>query len=277
MATKAPTFYQEVSAAISHFQAFGFTSQAQLDQWVGRIRRAALLQLKPPAETERELKRVLGDRYKHLVTKAGILNSMPEVSRYTLEKVKPKLRKELDRRIMASANLISLNRQEAVSTTLRRFQGWATSIPVGGSRAVDKQAEKDAIRKPLSQMTFIERRVVIDQTHKLIGAIRDITATDAGAIALIWHSPWRRPGYDYRDTHKARDEKIYAIRGNWAIEKGLMKAGPNGYYDEITAVGEEVYCSCNAQYLFSLSRLPPEFLTKAGMYALPVKSTAKAA
>jgi hypothetical protein len=277
VATKAPTFYQEVSAAISHFQAFGFTSQAQLDQWVGRIRRAALLQLKPPAETERELKRVLGDRYKHLVTKAGILNSMPEVSRYTLEKVKPKLRKELDRRIMASANLISLNRQEAVSTTLRRFQGWATAIPPGGSRAPEAKADKDLIRKSLAKMPFEERRVIIDQTHKLVAAIRDITATDAGAIAGMWHSPWRRPGYDYREDHKERDEKIYAIRGNWAIEKGLMKAGPNGYLDAIDGPGFLPFCSCQVQYLFSLSRLPPEFLTKAGMYALPVKSTAKAA
>jgi len=271
MATKAPTFFQEVTAAIQHFQEFGFTSQADLDRWVSRIRVAALKQLKTPEETERELKRVLGDRYKHLVTKGQVLNSMPEVSRFTLAKIKPKLRKELDRRIMASANLISLNRQEAVSSTLRRFQGWATSINPGGSRAVDVKAEKDDIRKSIAKMPFVERRVIIDQSAKLVAAIRDITAVEGGAIALVWHSPWRRPGYDFRPDHKARDEKVYAIRGTWAIEEGYMKPGPNGYYDTVTSVGEEPFCSCHAQYLFTLSKLPPDMLTQKGMYATPTR------
>lgn len=270
--TKAPTFFQEVSAAISHFQQYGFTSQAELDRWVSRIRRAALLQLKTPAETERELKRILTERYANLVTKGGLLRSMPEVSRFTLEKIKPKLRKELDRRIIASANLISLNRQDAVTTTIRRFQGWATSIQAGGSRAVDKKAEKEAIRKPLSKMPFLERRVVIDQTHKLIDSIRDITAVDGGAIAGQWLSPWRRQGYDYRKDHRERDERFYAVRGCWALEQGKMKAGPNGYTDEITRPGEEVYCSCSYRYVFTLGSLPADMLTKAGMYSLPVKS-----
>lgn len=274
MATKAPTFFQVVSEAIQFYQEFGFSSRVELERWVARIRVAALKQLKTPAETERDLKRVLGDRYKHLVTKGQILNSMPEVSRFTLEKIKPKLRRELDRRIMASANLIKLNREEAISTTLRRFQGWATSINPGGSRAVDVKEEKETIRKSIAKMPFVERRVIIDQSAKLVAAIRDITAVDGGAIALRWHSPWRRPGYDFRDTHKQRDERVYAIRGTWAIEEGYMKPGPNGYYDAITSVGEEPFCSCHAQYLFTLSKLPPDMLTQKGMYSTPIKSTA---
>jgi len=51
-----------------------------------------------------------------------------------------------------------------------------------------------------------------------------------------------------------------------------MKAGPNGYYDEITQVGEEVYCSCTAEYIFALRKLPVEMLTKAGMYAIPARA-----
>lgn len=70
-------------------------------------------------------------------------------------------------------------------------------------------------------------------------------------------------GYDYREDHKERDEKIYLIRGSWALEKGLIKP-VNGYYDEITAVGEEVYCSCQAIYIYAPQKLPDEFLTEKG-------------
>lgn len=271
MATKS-TFFSDLTEAVNHFRQYGFTSQTELDDWVARIRRSAFLQLKTPAETEAMLKRSLISKYESLVVKNGVLRNMPEVGRVRLDKVKPKLRAELDRRIMVSANLIKLNRQKAIDTTLQRFQGWATAIPEGGSRAVDSKDTKDDIRKSLGSMDFIERRVVVDQTHKLAAAINDIVAVDNGALAMEWHSPWRRPGYDFRKDHKARDMKIYTIRGNWAMEKGLMKVGEAGYYDEITHVGEEVFCSCAARFIFALRKLPPDMLTKAGMYALPAST-----
>lgn len=276
MATKAPTFYEIVTQAVRHFERYGFTSQAQLDEWVGRLRRGALLAMQPPEKTEREIAAALRARYTERVTRGGILRQMPAVKSYTLDKVKPKLRRELDRRIMVSANLIKLNREEAVSATLRRFQGWATSIPAGGSDVVDVKDEKTNLRKALTNLPFIERRVVVDQTHKLVDAITDIVAVEGGAIAGRWNSPWRRQGYSARIDHKHRDEKVFAIRGNWAIERGLMKPGPNGYTDQIERPGEFVYCSCTYEYLFYLTSLPLDMVTKAGMYMLPVRSTAGA-
>lgn len=271
MATKS-AFFSDLTEAVNHFKQYGFTSQTELDDWIARIRRSALLQLKSPAETEAMLKRSLVSKYEALVVKRGVLRNMPEVSSVRLDRVKPKLRAELDRRIMVSANLIKLNRAKAIDTTLQRFEGWATSVPPGGSRAVDKSETKDDIRKALGSMDFIERRVVIDQTHKLAATLNDIVAVDNGALAVEWHSPWRRPGYDFRKDHKERDLKVYAIRGNWALEQGKMKAGSPGYYDEITHVGEEVYCSCTAKFIFALRKLPVDMLTKAGMYALPAST-----
>lgn len=276
MAATTKTFFQIVGDAIRHFERFGFTSQSQLDEWVQTLRRSALLSLQSPEKTEREIAQALRARYTEKVTKGGLLRQMPAVKSYTIEKVKPKLRRELDRRIAVSANLIKLNRDEAISTTLRRFQGWATSIPAGGSSVVDVKGEKENVRKALTNLSFVERRVVIDQTHKLVASITDIVAVDGGAIAAEWHSPWRRPGYQYRKDHKEMDEKVYAIRGNWAIEKGLMKPGPNGYTDQIVAPGELPMCSCSLTYLFYLPSLPLDMVTRAGMYKLPLRSTARA-
>lgn len=273
MTTK--TFFQEVTEAIRYYERFGFTSTDELNEWVARLRRSALLHLKTPAQTEREITRALQAKYTQKVIKGGLLRQMPAVPRFTIDRVKPKLRRELDRRIAVSASLIKLNRDEAISTTLRRFQGWATSIPPGGSEITDTKAEKENVRKALTNLSFLERRVVIDQTHKLVDAITDIVAVDGGAIAARWSSPWRRQGYNARPDHKERDEKVFAIRGCWALEKGLMKAGPNGYTDEIERPGEFVYCSCSYEYLFYLTSLPADMLTKAGMYALPNRATAE--
>jgi len=109
---------------------------------------------------------------------------------------------------------------------------------------------------------------MIDQSHKFVSSLNNILAKDGGAIAVIWHSNWRQRNYNYRPDHKERDSNVYALRNNWAIEKGLMKAGPAGYYDEITQFGEEIYCRCFGQYLYSIRDLPKEMLTQRGIEEL---------
>ena len=157
-----------------------------------------------------------------------------------------------------------LNRQAMIDKTAQRFTGWASSIPPGGSEAVGTRETVGEIRKALGQLPFEERRVMIDQGHKLVGDINNIVAVAGGAIALTWHSHWRQAGYNYREDHKERDGHTYAIRGNWALDKGLMKRGPDGYSDEITSPGEEVLCRCSAQYLYNLRDLPDDMVTVAG-------------
>jgi hypothetical protein len=167
---------------------------------------------------------------------------------------------------MASANLIKYNREKNINEVLQRFEGWATSIPTGGSKAVDRVKEKQTIKKSLTKMPFEQRRVVIDQTHKLVSNINEIVATDNGAIAARWHSHWRQANYNYRKDHKERDDKIYVIRNSWAHKEGLIKP-VNGYTDDITSPGEEVYCRCNYVYLYNLRQVQ-DLLTKKGQAAL---------
>lgn len=259
------TFFETITAAVRHFEEKGFDSEDALIYWTEQIRKAAIGTMLPEAVMTEHLKTHLTkiyDRVKKDVTSPKYKSVIPQG--FTLARVEPRLRNELDRRIMASANLIKLNRATAIETTLRRFQGWATSIPLGGSDVVDKTKTKDSIKKSLSDMTFLERRVMIDQGHKFNAALREIIAVDNGALAIIWHSHWRRPGYDYRKDHKERDLHVYALRDNWAQKAGLMKAGPDGYYDQITAVGEEVYCSCYGEYIYYVHKLPDDMLTNKG-------------
>jgi hypothetical protein len=241
------TFFETVSAAVADLAEHGYDSEERLQYWVETIRQSALEQMVSEAVLDEQLRRVLAGTYERLINRGLILRHHPGVSRFTLELVKPKLRAELDRRILASANLIKLNRQQTIADTLRRFQGWATSIPVGGAK-VDKVETKNDVRKELAGQSFRERRVLIDQGHKLVSAINSILATDGGAIAALWRSHFRQVHYDFRPDHRDRDARykgadwVYAIRGNWALQQRLMKAGRAGYTDQITQPGEEVYC-----------------------------------
>jgi hypothetical protein len=260
------TFYETITAAINDIVNNGFDTQKRVVDWMAVIRKAATESLTPEQQVDQAVRAYLKQLYERQVVKGGILKFHDGMSRFTLDMVKPKLRNELDRRIMANAQLIKLNREIAIENTLRRFSGWATSIPAGGSRAAaeEKKDTKEHIRKTMANLPFEERRVAIDQGHKFVASLNSIIALDRGALCAVWHSHWRRPGYNYRPDHKERDLKVYAIRDNWAIQKGLMKVGPHGYTDQITQPGEEVYCSCTYQYVYNITAVPDNMLTERG-------------
>lgn len=264
------TFTRTVREAVKFFLRNGYTSRQELEQWQAIIRQAA------ESETDDDYMSMVSDRlrktYDLQVSKAGALERHKGLSRFTLNYMEPKLRSELDRRILASADLIKLNRTAAINKTVQRFSGWATSIPVqdyvGGGLSPSSRSgvnyNCDHIQKSAQQVDYEARRVMIDQSHKLIANIDNIIATSNNAIAAEWHSHWRQPGYDYREDHKERDKLVYLIRGNWAQKNGYVKAGPAGYLDEITQPGEEVFCRCYVTYLYNLRSIPEGMLTQKG-------------
>ena len=262
------SFYRVISEAIADLTKHGFDSVQRLEQWAARIRRAAIETMTPMHTLDAELRATLGLVYQRDIQNGGMFKHHAGVSRFTIEKVRPQLRAELDRRIMANADLIKLNREQAIEQTLRRFKGWATSIPDGGSRVVDRQDTKDSIRKALVSLPFEERRVIIDQGHKLSASLSEIMATDGGAIAAVWHSRFRQRGYNFRPDHKERDDKVYLIRGSWAQKDGLVKAGPAGYTDQITRPAQEPFCRCYYTWVYNLRSLPDDMLTEKGRRAL---------
>lgn len=263
------SFLKELREAIKFFLEHGYSSEESLIMWTERLRNATENKVGGD-DLWKYASRRLTAAYDLEVMREKALKRHPGISRFTLNYLEPRLRAELDRRIMASADLIKLNRTQAIDKTLQRFSGWATSIPPVSQMSAGLSASSRAgvvetsqnIAKSARQIDFEQRRVMIDQTHKLVANIDNIIATDGGAIAAVWHSHWRQPNYDYREPHKDRDLNVYAIRGNWAQQKGLMKAGPAGYLDEITQPGEEVFCRCYLTYIYNVRSLPDEMKTE---------------
>jgi len=260
----AETFSQVVTEAVADIEEHGYDSEERIAFWLGKIRAAAEGAMLTPEQMQAKLRDALVSIYRQMVEKKGIVSMHPGIGRFTIEQVRPQLRAELDRRIMASANLIKLNRKQAIEKTLQRFSGWSTSIPKGGSKNVKTNDVKKDIRKALQRLPFEERRVLVDQGHKFTSSLSETLAQDGGAIAGAWHSNWRQPNYDYREDHKERDRLVYAVRGCWALERGLMKPSKHGYTDDITKPAEEPFCRCKYRWIYNLRDLPRDMLTAKG-------------
>lgn len=267
------SFKATVDAAVDDLAEHGFDSAERVAYWQRRLRQAAEREagLGAASTMDDMIREVLRRTYERLIENGKLVAFHPGIERWTLERVKPELRRALDKRILASADLIRLRKKQRVEETLSRFSGWSTSIPVGGSADPEKAKAKASIKKPIASLPFEERRVLTDQGHKLVSSLNEITAAGGGAIAAIWRSNWRQPGYDYRPDHKDRDEHIYLLPKSWAVERGLIKAGADGTVDDVTRPAEEPFCRCRHVYIYSLRALEkaaPEMLTAKGKKVL---------
>lgn len=259
-----PTFRQVLAAAIADISEHGYVSPERIADWVTRLRNAAEREMGSQTEVDRETTRKLVATFERLVDRDGILKFVPEVSRYTRAMIRPELRAELDRRILAAVDLIKLDRKRAVEATLDRFSGLATSIPPGGDATLDRVEARVSIGKSVARERYQRRLVANDQGHKLVANIAEITALNSGAIAGIWndHGVYDH-SYNARKEHMRRSGKIFVVRGGWAYEQGLIKS-VHGYTDEITKPAVEINCRCWYQWIASPRRLPDAYLTRKG-------------
>lgn len=274
----AESFYDILNQAIADMQEHGFDSMERVAFWQEKLRRAAQAAVTPDERMTEFLQNGFRQLYKSMIDNKEILKRNPGIGRFTLEKVKPALRAELNRRLAASANLVRLNREKVISQLEQRWSGWATSIPAGGTDQVKRKEVKEGIKKGLASLPFEERRVLTDQGHKMVSSLNEILAKDGGAIAAIWHSNYHQINYDYREPHKEREieskKKPYVVRGNWALEAGLMKLDGAKYTDSMTQPAEEIFCRCHYQFIYNLHDLPDSMITAKGRAS--IKAAAEA-
>lgn len=261
----SPRFRAFLLAALKQFAERGYTNEADLQDWLLRLRYALEQEMPTDEQTRTEIAAALERVFHRDVNRGGVSKRVPGVSRYTLDRISPALRAELDRRIFASADLIRLNKAAAVQKTMQRFAGWVSSVPPGGSPTTSVRQAAAEILKPSAQLKFERRRVAIDQGHKLSAAIAHVVATGNGAIAGVWHDrgKWDR-GYNARPEHLARSGRLFLVRDSWALTEGLIKKGGLAYTDEIEQPAELVYCSCWYEYVTSPRDVPAELLTAKG-------------
>jgi len=130
------------------------------------------------------------------------------------------------------------------------------------------------MKEPVESLKYKERRVAIDQGHKLAAAIASVNAQSNSAIAFTWRQHFTK---NPRERHTELDGEVFPIKNSWAYEQGLIQ-GAKGKYkfveDLPSQPAEEVYCRCTADYVFNLRELyrrAPHLLTAKGLAVLGIK------
>jgi hypothetical protein len=263
----AVTFDEVLADAVAFFIDHGFSDSDELEYWADRLRKAARQSMMSTTQLNERIKTALTAEYIRLVDKGLVLSKHPELSRSTIERIRPQLREALRNRIAASAALITLNREENIAATVRRFAGWASSLPPRSSPSTSKRDVRQTIRKALAAAEYEERRMMIDQGHKLNANINATIANGNGAIAAYWVSHYAQHNYDFRETHKDLDiqshKKPFLIRNSWAQQNGAISTIGATFIDELEyQPAQQPYCRCYFQYIYSPAKLPREMLAR---------------
>lgn len=260
-----PRFSAVLSEALRFFTRYGYRSETELQDWLGRVHLALAHEMPTNDFIRRRMNAVLGSIFTRKVTRGGVQQHVPGVQRFTLARIEPSLRLELDSRIFAGTELIRLNRDAAIQKTLQRFSGWVTSMPPQGYAKENLRDAAVQIAKPTRQARYEQRRVEIDQGHKLTAAISHVVATQEGAIAAVWHDRGQYDShYAARPDHLKRSGQMFLMEDSWAIDAGLVRRGSLKYTSDIEQPAEFPFCSCRYEYVTSLRDMPETVLTKAG-------------
>ena len=143
-------------------------------------------------------------------------------------------------------------------------------VPMGGTKDKEIKSRIGEIKKELRALAKWEQLFYVHKAMCFPAEVEFLFSLEGNPIAAIWHYNPIDEQTDYPKTydHKQRAELVYAVRDNWAITKGLMKVGPNGYLDEISRPSQEIGCMCRLQWLYSISRLPTNMVTEKGVSEL---------
>jgi len=137
-------------------------------------------------------------------------------------------------------------------------------VPSSGTIDKTMKSRIAEIKRELRYLAKWDRLFSIYKARSFSAEVEYIFAlAQHDPLAAIWeYSPLDEQGeYQKSYNHRQRASHVYAVRGSWAIEKGLMKVGPDGYLDEISRPGQELGCMCSLQWVTSVSGLPGNMIT----------------
>jgi hypothetical protein len=139
-------------------------------------------------------------------------------------------------------------------------------VPSGGTKDKTIKSRIAEIKKELRSLAKWDRLFYTYKARSFSAEIEHIFVLAGNPLAAIWHYSDLDAQGEYQKTynHQQRDGRVYAVRGNWAIEKGLMKVGPAGYLDAISSPGQELGCMCSLQWVTGVRRLPGDMIMDKG-------------
>lgn len=200
------------------------------------------------------------------------------ITKASIKDLKPKMKKELEKRVTLSFNLMKNQENELKQKMASRFLNWVS---------IDSKEVRGNTTSKQSLLNFLDfakengiaedhaKFILKDQTRKMITALDFMVADQNGAIAGVWKNRGDRrvvgnpnglypTGNLAHGDHWDRENKVYLFKNSWAVQKGFAKS--DYYYEDLEdgGVGVAIGCRCRLEMIYDLRDLPTEFLTKKG-------------
>ena len=144
------------------------------------------------------------------------------------------------------------------------LKAFLCQVPTGGTKDKAINGQITEIMEQIRHLAKWNRLFYTYKARSFPAEIEYIFMLAGNPIAAIWcYSNLDAQG-EYQKTydHEQRNRHVYAVRGNWAIKKGLMQVGPDGYLDEIGIPGREIGCMCSLQWVINVRKLPGNMITE---------------
>ena len=223
------------------------------------------------------LKRAYSDFY----TKEGFKKTNKGISKLKLSDLRQDFKKELDKKITISFNLIKNKENEIKQKLASRFINWLT---------IDSEEVRGKTTSKQSLLNFLDfakeneiaeehaKFILKDQTRKMVCAFDLLIAEANGAIGGFWKNRGDRrvvgnpngfypQGNKTHNDHWNRDGVFYIYKDGWAYQKGYVKGS---LYENLEdgGVGVAIGCRCRMENVYDLRDVPKEILTKKGKEAV---------
>ena len=139
-------------------------------------------------------------------------------------------------------------------------------VPAGGSRDKALKSRISEIKSELRALIKWDQLFDIYKQGNFAAEVEYVFKLESNPIAAVWRYSSHDEEGEYQKTynHKQRDGHFYTVRSNWALEKALMKVGPDGYLDEISRPQQELGCMCYLTWIYHLRDLPNSMVTELG-------------
>lgn len=143
-------------------------------------------------------------------------------------------------------------------------------VPAGGTKDKGLKSKITEIKGELRYIAKWDQSFYTYKARSLPNELEHLFALENEPLAAIWEycQTVEHSDDQLTNNHKERDGRVYAVRDNWAIGKGLMQVGRYSYIDEISLPCQEVGCMCSLRYLYNLRSLPEDMLTAEGLSTL---------
>lgn len=212
----------------------------------------------------------------------GYRKNHKDLRGYTLDDIRPDLRKELQKRTYEALSKIDIDDKELMNKLEDIFVHWVVDEPDKAGEKSEKNLKKRLkLTKEEKEKRKKIQRIMIDQSMKLQSNLDNIIARSHQAVGFIWKTrrddkvagnpAGKYPNVDKNSTvhgdHYSRQDKIYFFRdNNWALENGLLDKANIEYAEFPDGLpGQPLNCRCYASYIYDLYDLPASMLSVKGI------------